>query len=157
MAKYNNLGHVTYLSLGILLLYMAQNSSANIQSVIMEENGFESLGFYILAVLYLFMGIGSLLSTAVINKFGTRFCLVMGGIGNIQWIVSTLLAIYQEKILEAGVPNGVIYAGLILATIINGFTVGILWASANQYIADCSTDYNKGFFFSYFWSYYMTS
>ena len=52
---------------------------------------------------------------------------------------------------------GIIYAGLIIAVIINGFTVGILWASANQYIADCSSDYNKGFFFSYFWSFYMTS
>ena len=60
----------------------------------MEENGFDSLGFYILAVLYLFTGLGSLVSTAVINKFGTRFCLIMGGIGNIQWILSTLLAIY---------------------------------------------------------------
>lgn len=52
---------------------------------------------------------------------------------------------------------GVIYAGLFAGTILNGFTVGILWASANQYIADCSSDSNKGFYFSYFWSFYMTS
>jgi MFS family permease len=123
----------------------------------MEKNGFETLGYYILAVLYLFMGIGSILSTAIINKFGTRFCLVMGGFGNVQWILSTLLAVYSDKILESGVPLGLIYAGLITSTIINGFTVGVLWASANQYIADCSSDYNKGFFFSYFWSFYMTS
>ena len=44
-----------------------------------------------------------------------------------------------------------------MGTVMNGLTVGILWASANQYIADCSSDENKGFFFSYFWSYYMTS
>jgi hypothetical protein len=123
----------------------------------MEENGFDALGFYILAVMYFFMGIGSILSTAIINKFGTRFCLVMGGFGNVQWILSTLLAVYRVKLLDMGVPLYVIYAGLILATIINGFTVGILWASANQYIADCSSDFNKGFFFSYFWSFYMTS
>jgi len=49
----------------------------------MEENGFETLGFFILAVLYFFMGLGSLLSTAIINKYGTRFCLVIGGVGNV--------------------------------------------------------------------------
>ncbi|CDW79190.1 major facilitator superfamily protein [Stylonychia lemnae] len=157
MPKYTNLGNVTYLSVGILLLYMAQNSSANIQSVIMEENGFEQLGFFILAVLYFFMGMGSLLSTAIINKYGTRFCLVIGGVGNVQWIVSTLLAVYRESILAEGVPIGIIYCGLLLSTVINGFTVGVLWAAANQYIADCSSDSNKGFFFSYFWSFYMTS
>jgi len=71
--------------------------------------------------------------------------------------VSTLLAVYRIDILAQGIPIGVIYCGLLLSTIINGFTVGVLWASANQYIADCSSDSNKGFFFSYFWSFYMTS
>lgn len=97
----------------------------------MEENGFEQLGFYILAVLYFFMGLGSLLSTAIINKFGTRFCLVLGGIGNVQWIVSTLLAVYRKEILDYGISIMLVYAGLILSTVINGFTVGVLWASAN--------------------------
>jgi len=41
------------------------------------------MGFYILAVLYLFMGIGSLVSTAIINKLGSRYCLIIGGLGNV--------------------------------------------------------------------------
>lgn len=123
----------------------------------MEEDGFDSLGFFILAVLYFFMGLGSLMSTAIINKYGTRWCLVMGGIGNVVWILSTLLAVYQKELDEAGISDAFIYSGLFLATVANGFTVGVLWASANQYIADCSSDENKGFFFSYFWSFYMTS
>jgi len=97
----------------------------------MEENGFETLGFFILAVLYFFMGLGSLLSTAIINKYGTRFCLVIGGVGNVQWIMSTLLAVYRIDILEQGIPIGIIYCGLLLSTIVNGFTVGVLWAAAN--------------------------
>lgn len=123
----------------------------------MEEDGLDRLGFYILALLYFFMGIGSLMSTAVINKFGTRFCLILGGLGNVIWILSTLLAVYYEEMRDKGVPDAIVYIGLFAATIINGFTVGILWTSANQYVADCSTDENKGFFFSYFWSFYMTS
>lgn len=97
----------------------------------MEEEGFDSLGFYILAILYFFMGLGSLLSTAIINRYGTRFCLVLGGFGNVQWILSTLLAVYKDTLYANNVPAGVVIAGLILSTIINGFTVGVLWASAN--------------------------
>jgi len=97
----------------------------------MEENGFKQLGFYILAILYFFMGIGSLMSTAIINKYGTRFCLMIGGLGIVVWILSSLLAVYDEEMVEKGVPMGIIYVGLFIGTIFNGFTVGILWASAN--------------------------
>lgn len=58
----------------------------------MDHDGFGKLGFYILALLYLFMAIGSILSTAVINKIGTKLCLIMGGLGNTLWILSTILA-----------------------------------------------------------------
>jgi hypothetical protein len=51
----------------------------------MEEDGFDKLGFFILAVVYFFMGIGSLVSNAAINKIGTKGCLVLGG--NINLIV----------------------------------------------------------------------
>jgi MFS family permease len=51
----------------------------------------------------------------------------------------------------------VILFGLFAAAVVNGTTVGILWASSNQYIADSSSEENKGFFFSYFWSFYMAS
>jgi hypothetical protein len=44
-----------------------------------------------------------------------------------------------------------------MCTAFNGLTVGILWASANSYVASCATEVNKGFFFSYFWCFYMTS
>jgi len=44
------------------------------------------------------------MSTAVINKFGTRFCLILGGIGIIFWILSTLLAVENQVVSAAGVP-----------------------------------------------------
>lgn len=83
MSKHKNLSQLTQISLGILMLYIAFNSAANLQSLIMSDDGFGQLGFYILALLYFFMGIGSLISTAVINKFGTKVCLIIGGVGNV--------------------------------------------------------------------------
>lgn len=55
------------------------------------------------------------------------------------------------------IPDAVIIAALFTTAFINGITVGILWAAANQYIAVAASDSNKGFFFSYFWAFYMSS
>ena len=40
---------------------------------------------------------------------------------------------------------------------INGFTLAILWTAANQYVASCASESNKGFYFSWFWTFYMFS
>lgn len=56
-----------------------------------------------------------------------------------------------------GIPDGAIIFALFFTALINGITVGILWAAANQYIATAASDSNKGFFFSYFWTFYMAS
>ena len=53
MKKYKNIWRVGYLSFGIFLLYMAFNSANNIESTILEVNGFGSSGFLILAILYI--------------------------------------------------------------------------------------------------------
>lgn len=103
------------------------------------------------------MGIGSLMSTAVINKIGTKGCLIVGGLGNVVWIMSMLLVAEKQGSDIFFLPDFYIVVVLFCAAIINGITVGILWASANQYIAECAPDDNKGFYFSYFWSFYMAS
>ena len=82
--------------------------------------------------MYFFMGIGSIISTAIINKFETKKCLLMGGTGNVAWILSTLLAVFNQELEhEIGIPDAIIYSGLFIAASINGFTVGIMWTSAN--------------------------
>ena len=67
---------------------MAFNSTNNLQSTLMNEAGFDKVGFYLLGFLFFMMGIGSLMSTAAINKFGTKMCLVFGGIGNLLYILA---------------------------------------------------------------------
>jgi len=106
------------------------------------------------------MGCGSLMSTAIMHKLGTKTCLVVGGIGNVQWILSTILAAEFQRVTDPNVPGDphpLIVPALLLCTCINGLTVGVLWACANSYVADCASEDNKGFFFSYYWCFYMTS
>lgn len=155
-SKFQNLPRVTYFSLGILFMYMAFNSCSNLQSEVMDKDGYGSLGFYILAVLYFFSGIGSILSTALINKIGTKWCLIIGGIGNIQWILTTMLAAVKED-YPGFMSDTIIQTLIFISTMINGLSVGILWSSANHYVAESASASHKGFFFSYFWSFYMAS
>ena len=88
MGDFTNLSQITQLSFGILFLYMAFNSANNLQSTLMKSAGFGAVGFYLLAFLFLMMGVGSLLSTAAINKLGTRWCLVFGGLGNTLYLLA---------------------------------------------------------------------
>ena len=107
------------------------------------------------------MGIGSLTSTAAINKLGSKVCLFIGGLGNVQWILISLLAPYQKSLaIDKDIktkPNMLIVLALFGSTMVNGFTVGILWATANNFVASCASEKTKGFCFSYFWIFYMTS
>ena len=125
----------------------------------MAHDGLGKLGFYILATLYLFMALGSVISTAVINKIGTRFCLILGGVGNTIWIFSTILAAKYALQTHHNFFDSEQFIVFIIfsATIFNGLTVGILWAAANNYVASCAQEDNKGFYFSYYWSIYMCS
>ncbi len=86
--EYANLGRVTYMSCGIMLLYMGFNSCNNLQSTLMRQAGLDKVGFYLLGFLFFMMGVGSLMSTAAINKFGTKMCLVFGGIGNMIYLLA---------------------------------------------------------------------
>jgi MFS family permease len=59
--------------------------------------------------------------------------------------------------MEMGISDTWTEVILIVAAVINGFTIGILWTSANHYVADCSSDKTKGLYFSFFWAFYMSS
>lgn len=131
MNKYQNFIQLAFISVCILLLYTAFNSTADLQSEIMKTDGYDELGFYVLAILYFFMGLGSLMSTAAINKFGTRGCLLLGGIGNTVMILCMIIPAGQQEGLFPNLPRSIIVTIIFVGTVTNGLTVGILWASAN--------------------------
>ena len=51
-------------------------------SLVLEQDGLEHLGFYILAVLYFSIAVSSIFSTAFLKKLGTYKCLILGGFGH---------------------------------------------------------------------------
>ena len=60
---------------------MAFNSALNVDTSILHVDGLGHFGFIVVAVLYISMGVGGIISSGVINKLGTRACLVLGGFG----------------------------------------------------------------------------
>ena len=40
---------------------------------------------------------------------------------------------------------------------LDGFGDAVQWVAQGKYISDCATEKTKGFYFSYFWTYYMSS
>jgi hypothetical protein len=50
-----------------------------------------------------------------------------------------------------------VYVIIILFSLLNGMGEGMAQTSQGKYIADCATENNKGFFFSFFWACYMGS
>jgi hypothetical protein len=52
----------------------------------MKNNGLGNLGYTLLAILYLFIGIGSLMSSALLKKWGMKKCMVLGGLGHFTFV-----------------------------------------------------------------------
>lgn len=129
----------------------------------LTNDDYGKLGFYSLAVLYFFIGIGSMMSTAIMNKIGVKASMVLGGLGHFSWVFSFNFAalkycsdcnINKELFIFS---NGFIFAFMMLCAMLNGFGAAILWVAQGNYISDCAPEEKKGFFFSYFWSFYMFS
>eukprot|EP00347_Sterkiella_histriomuscorum_P023914 403332950 len=158
--SYRNLGRATHCSIGFFILSISANSVQNAESQSMENNGFSHLGFFSLSLLYFFLGAGSLASTCVMNKVGVKYCMAIGAVFDCLWILCSIFPYLQKQ--NPGNPsliysNGFIYLTTSISSIFDGLGGAIQWVAQGKYIADCATEKNKGFFFSYFWAYYMAS
>jgi len=89
--KYVNIVPVSVIAFGFLCLFMAFNASNNLVAKAMSDDGFDTLGFYSSALIYLMFGISSLFATAVINKIGVKASLVIGSLSYVLNIMSYIL------------------------------------------------------------------
>jgi hypothetical protein len=45
----------------------------------------------------------------------------------------------------------------LIISAVSGFLGSLLWVAEGKYISECATEETRGFYFSYFWAFYMTS
>ena len=85
---YKNRSRVLQISLSFFLLFVAFNTTQNIASVVLEEEGLGSFGFYTLATLYGSLSISALLSSALMKKIGLYRCLVIGSLFHFTFVLA---------------------------------------------------------------------
>ena len=128
---WTNIGQVTILSLAFLLIFIAFNTCQNFASKILKDDGFESLGFISLAVLYLVFSFCGFFSTAIINKINNlKMALFIGSACYTFWIICFIPpALFHEGKIKLGGYKIIISFTLILSAAINGVGAGILWVA----------------------------
>ncbi|CDW80279.1 major facilitator superfamily protein [Stylonychia lemnae] len=163
-SKYENIWKAQQLALGFLVLFIAQSSALNLQSKVMNQNGFGPLGNYNLAVLSIFCVLGGFLSTTMIKRLGINITLVIGTIGIAQWILCSVLPALKNNEPDKHkrdtyviYSDAFIYSIMIISSCICGMATGFVWTAQGVYTAECATVESKGFYFSCFWTTYTFS
>ena len=97
--KYDNLGQVLIMSVGFTTLFTAFNTCQNFASKVLNDDGFDNIGFTTLGVLYLTFSICSFFSTAIVNRINKiNFSMSLGALCYSFWIVCFLLpSFYSER------------------------------------------------------------
>eukprot|EP00347_Sterkiella_histriomuscorum_P004956 403358441 len=160
--KYPNLDRVTILSFAFLLIFIAFDSADNLAAKAMKDDGFDSLGFYSMSVLYFVFALGSFFSTAIVNKIGYKYTLFGGSLTYFVRQLCFILPAYYGEYPSARnqsilMTQNFIYAVVLVSSLINGLGCGILWTSEGKFVSSCATDETKGFFFGYFYLIFMSS
>jgi Major Facilitator Superfamily len=120
------------------------------------------LGFYSNAFAYLGQGTGSVFCVYMLMKLGAVKSMAYFALLNLPFILCLMLPAIKSEHLTDGntnffLSNGFVYSITILISIVNGFAMGIVQPASGNFISDCATEENKGFYFALFWSFYMGS
>jgi MFS family permease len=126
----------------------------------MSDEGYDTLGFYSLALLYLFLGLGCLISPSVMNRIGVKNSLIFGSVCDLLWMTFQIFPAYKMEYPDSTsffLSDGFIIFINLFGSILDGFGDAVAWVAQGKYISDCATNRTKGFYFAYFWTYYMFS
>ncbi len=131
--RYTNIWSVVQCGLGFLVLFSAYNSAINLQVTVMQQSGFEQLGFYNLSLIALICAFSSPTASYLINRFGgVQRSFVMGALASALFILASVVPALKKENPESTLfifSNWFIYSSLIITGIICGLGQGILWAT----------------------------
>ena len=127
-----NTDRVTIISLGFFLLFIAFNSAQNYSAQAMKDAGFDDLGFYSLASLYLVFSFCSFLSTGLVNFLGVKKSLIFGSLGYFFWILCFIVPSLYRQHKDSGIflfNRGFINFLVIFSAGVTGLGASILWVA----------------------------
>ena len=144
------------MALSYFIWFLAFSASANIASKALKECGFSNLGFYSLAISYLFFGIQSFLSPFIIRKIKLKYCLIGSAAGYGIWILS--LAITSISLKNETISKSLSYTTIYIIVMICGAFLGVAasigWVAQGKYLSECTLSCldKKGLYSSIFWT-----
>lgn len=163
--KYLNLPNVVYLGFLFLVGYIPFMTVQNLITEIEKANHFDSLGFQLLAVLYLFQMIGAILGASIASKIGMKLTFGIGFVCLSMMVFCQILTAWRAQKNQKDNQDGssfltskaFVIPTLFICHIISGFGQAIIWIAQGEYISECGTEETHGFFFALFWAFYMAS
>jgi len=130
----------------------------------MVDLGYPGLGFVNLCVIYLFFGLGSLVSAPINRKFGHRLSLVVSSTTFFLWIAAFIIPAYKYdnyRDHKGPVPALFSDTSVVITQIFSAWLVGVgggpLWVSQMCYVSECANAQTKGRYNSLFVSLYQVS
>ena len=148
-----NFSRLFLCSLSFLGMYVALYSAQNISAVLFEKDGFQHLGYYSNALAYFSEGFGSIFCVFVIMKFGATKSMSRFATMNIPFIACLVLPALKSMNHDSDsvfLSETFVYIAVILTSMLNGFAMGMTQPASGNYIAECSTEETKGFYFAFF-------
>ena len=98
----------------------------------MREEGYDQLGFFELGVMYLFLGIGSLIATPIMHKLGhPKWCMIIGASCDALWILTSIIPSMKSiaDTQEWYYSDGFIYILTAMTSSLDGFGSALLWVA----------------------------
>lgn len=132
-----NIGKLTKLAFGFLMIYTAYTSTANICSLIFARNGYGTLGFYSVGILYISWGLGGIFTASMCRYLGHKWSIVVSTLGNAFWCYAAILTINPLD-ENNSIGFGLVIAVVLFTSSINGVFSGPMWVTACKFISSCA-------------------
>ncbi|CDW91637.1 major facilitator superfamily protein [Stylonychia lemnae] len=123
-----------------------------ISSKIMNDFGYDSLGFYSLGLTNLFFGFSSPFTSNIIDKYGSKLAIKVGSVTFFLNVLASLLPTIKNKYQDLDIVflyKEFIYSSVLICAAINGFGNSLLWCGSSIYVTKCSNLQTKERFFAF--------
>ena len=114
------------------MIFLADNTTMNLSSLVLRNTGFDEWGFYNVALFFLFIGIGSAFSLPIVSYLGEKRAMIIGSACVFIWVLCYTCPAFLMKYPDSNVfllNRSFIKALMFISSVIYGFNCGSLWVA----------------------------
>ena len=124
-------------SVAFMAMFTAFQTSSSYQATMLKDIlGDKNIGFNSLAIIYVVFALANFVATPIVDKFGSKWCMVASGL---------IYALFISAFLDP--MSWAIY----VVSALLGFAAAVLWTAQGHLLTQCSDDTNRGRNSGIFW------